>query len=94
MRVHFLQKNEKIFQTLKHRLQVSMLFMITIFDDIRRKKCVFLKNQCYDQIFAQLSLVQNAIFSQYFWRKYFLFLYGPPRVPRCRRSLGKFWPLR
>jgi hypothetical protein len=26
--------------------------MQTIFCDFRRKKCVFLKNQCYDQKFA------------------------------------------
>jgi tyrosine-protein phosphatase non-receptor type 4 len=25
---------------------------------------------------------------------FFFFFYGPPKVPLCRRSFGKVWPLR
>jgi hypothetical protein len=53
-----------------------------------KKLAFFLKNQCHELIFAQLSSVVSKI------RQCFFFLYGPPKVPCCRRSFGKVRPLR
>jgi hypothetical protein len=59
-------------ETTRHKPGLDV--MITIFDNIRRKIGVFLKNQCYDQNFAYFSFVfsqKRQFFRRIFRRKFF-----------------------
>jgi hypothetical protein len=56
-----------------------------IFDNFRRKKCVFLKNQCYDQFFQNLAL---------FWAKnvnFFAKIFGENILKIITSVPGYFW---
>jgi hypothetical protein len=66
-----------------------------IFDNFRRKNAVFLKNECYDQIFSKFSFVlcQKRQFLQIYWRKYFKnhnigpkFSQNWAKMPHCQKA--------
>jgi hypothetical protein len=70
----FNDSGQKCFLRIEQLWVVQGSIMIPIFENFRRKIGVFLKNQCYDQIFALFSLIlsKKAIFfANFFSQKYF-----------------------